>query len=229
MFRNRLRMRNNSSVTNRFVKFSRKRRPSFRRMPARKPAETCMLHADADDFAEASTTHLIVADRDGNIVCLTQSLSYHFGACVVPPGTGVLLNDSMSNFSTSDPNGCNYAQPGKRERSTIAPIIVTRHDRPLLALGIPGGQRIPTTTIQLLTDILHFGTPPAAAFDRPRFHVRRPLTAEESANVVDLEDDAPAEFDAQIKAIWLASRATRARWRLLRRRQRGDVSTRWPT
>jgi gamma-glutamyltranspeptidase/glutathione hydrolase len=173
-------------------------------------AETCMLHADADDFAEASTTHFIVADSEGNIVCMTQSLSFHFGACVVPPGTGVLLNDSMSNFATGDPNGCNYAQPGKRERSTIAPVVVTKNDRPLLALGIPGGQRIPTTTIQLLTDILHFGTAPGVAFDRPRFHVRRPLTPEESANVVDLEDDAPAEFDALIKDLgWQVERHSR--------------------
>ena len=112
--------------------------------------ETSMLQTSGDDFAEASTTHLIVADRDGNIVCLTQSLSYHFGACVVAPGTGIMLNDSMSNFSTGEPDGCNYVAPGKRERSTIAPIIATKNDKPVLALGIPGGQRIPTTTIQLL-------------------------------------------------------------------------------
>jgi gamma-glutamyltranspeptidase/glutathione hydrolase len=176
------------------------------------PADVCSLHSDPNDFAEASTTHFIVADSDGNIVCMTQSLSFHYGACVVPPGTGVLLNDSMSNFGTADPNGCNYVQPGKRERSTIAPVIVTKDGRPLLALGIPGGQRIPTTTIQLLTDILHFGAAPAAAFDRPRFHVRRPLTPEESANVVDLEDDAPIEYDAQIRELG---------WHVVRRERDG--------
>ena len=163
--------------------------------------ETSALQRDADDFAESSTTHFIVADSDGNIVCMTQSLSFHYGACVVAPGTGVLLNDSMSNFATSDPNAANYVQPGKRERSTIAPIIVTEQGRPLLALGIPGGQRIPTTTIQLLTDILHFGSSLATAFDRPRFHVRRPLSSEEARNVVDIEDDAPPEYDEQIKQL----------------------------
>jgi gamma-glutamyltranspeptidase/glutathione hydrolase len=169
--------------------------------------------------AEASTTHLIVADRKGNIVCLTQSLSYHFGACVVAPGTGVLLNDSMSNFSTSDPDGCNYVAPGKHERSTIAPIIATRiapprngegKERVVLALGIPGGQRIPTTTIQLLTDILHFETPLAETFDRSRFHVRRPRGSEEAANIVDLEEDAPEEFDEQLTAMgWQVERHLR--------------------
>jgi gamma-glutamyltranspeptidase/glutathione hydrolase len=159
---------------------------------------------------EASTTHLIVADREGNIVCLTQSLSYHFGACVVAPGTGILLNDSMSNFSTGDPAGCNYVAPGKHERSTIAPIIATDGARPVLALGIPGGQRIPTTTIQLLTDILHFGTPPGEAFDRPRFHVRRPLGSREAANIVDLEGDAAQVFDEQLAAMgWKPERHAR--------------------
>jgi gamma-glutamyltranspeptidase/glutathione hydrolase len=163
------------------------------------PVTTSRLEATADDFDEASTTHLIVADSEGNIVCLTQSLSYHFGACVVAPGTGIMLNDSMSNFSTGRPTACNYVAPGKRERSTIAPIIVVKDDKPLLALGIPGGQRIPTTTLQLLTDILHFDVPLDKAFARPRFHVRRPLTKDESANIVDLESDAPEEFDQQLR------------------------------
>jgi gamma-glutamyltranspeptidase/glutathione hydrolase len=163
----------------------------------RAPEKTTPAPAAAE-AADASTSHLIVADRAGNIVCLTQSLSYHYGACVVVPGTGILLNDSMSNFATGDRDGANFPAPGKHERSTIAPIIVTREGMPLLALGIPGGQRIPTTTIQLLTDVLHFGTPASEAFERPRFHVRRPLTPSESANVVDLEDHAPDEFDAQL-------------------------------
>jgi gamma-glutamyltranspeptidase/glutathione hydrolase len=161
-------------------------------------AQTSRFEATADDFAEASTTHLIVADSDGNIVCLTQSLSYHFGACVVAPGTGILLNDSMSNFSTAQPTACNYVAPGKRERSTIAPIIVVKSGKPIIALGIPGGQRIPTTTLQLLTDILHFGTPLDESFDRPRFHIRRPLMKDEAANIVDLEDDAPEVLDEQL-------------------------------
>ena len=169
--------------------------------PARVEAQagqSVPLDVAADDLPDASTTHLIVADREGNIVCLTQSLSYHFGACVVAPGTGVLLNNSMSNFSIGSPTGCNYVAPGKRERSTIAPIIAAKGDKPVLALGIPGGQRIPTTTIQLLVDMLHFETPAEEAISRPRFHVRRPVAASETANMVDLEDDTPGEFDEQL-------------------------------
>ena len=174
-----------------------------------KPAGS--LQPLVDEYAgEASTTHLIVADREGNIVCLTQSLSYHFGACVVAPGTGILLNDSMSNFSTGEPSGCNFVAPGKHERSTIAPIIATKDGKAVLALGIPGGQRIPTTTIQLLIDILHFGTPLEEAFDRPRFHVRRPRGSEEAANIVDLESDAPQAYDERLAAMgWTPERHLR--------------------
>ena len=105
----------------------------------------------------------------------------------------------MSNFSTRDPEGVNYARPGKRERSTIAPIIATREGKPVLALGIPGGQRIPTTTLQLVVDVLGDDVPLAEAFDRPRFHVRRPIGSDELPNIVDLEEDAPAELDAELQ------------------------------
>jgi len=154
--------------------------------------------ATLDDLAYASTTHLVVADAAGNMVSLTQSLSFHFGASVVVPGTGILLNDSMSNFGTNRPSSVNYIAPSKRARSTIAPILVTKGGRPYLVLGIPGGQRIPTTTIQLLADVIGRGDSLDEAFELPRFHVRRPVTSSEAYNIVDIEDDAPATLDAQL-------------------------------
>lgn len=169
--------------------------------------------ATGDDRPDASTTHLTIADADGNIVCLTQSLSYHFGACTIAPGTGFLLNDSMSNFSTRNPDGVNHARPGQRERSTIAPIIAARDGKPILALGIPGGQRIPTTTLQLLVDILGNEVPLAEAFERPRFHVRRPIGDDEARNIVDLEEDAPRELDAELKELG---------WQTVRMRRNGS-------
>ena len=141
----------------------------------------------ADDTADASTSHFIVADNAGNMVSLTQSLSFHFGAGVVAPGTGVLLNNTLSNFTVTKPRAANFAGPGKRPRSTVAPIIVTRGGAPMLAMGVPGGQRIPTTSIQLIVDVLDFGRPLAEAFQQPRFHVRRPIHPGDPANIVDVE------------------------------------------
>ncbi len=148
----------------------------------------------------ASTSHLVVADSQGNMVSLTQSLSLHFGASVVPPGTGIVLNDSLSNFATHNRGAVNHVDSGKRARSTIAPIIALKDGKPWLTLGIPGGQRIPTTTLQLLWRLMDRGDSLADAFGASRFHLRRPLRAAEAANVIDYEEDADASWVKQLES-----------------------------
>ncbi len=164
----------------------------------------------ADGLPTASTTHLVVADAAGNMVSLTQSLSLHFGAAVVAPGTGFLLNDSLSNFSIHDTKNINYAAAGKRARSTIAPIIVTRADKPLLALGVPGGQRIPTTTIQLLWQLLDQKKSLRDTFAASRFHLMRPVTSKQPFNRIEFENDAPSSWDNEFKLLgWQVKRYPR--------------------
>jgi gamma-glutamyltranspeptidase/glutathione hydrolase len=167
--------------------------------PAHPRAHEERIFETADDLVDASTVHLTIADNRGNIVSLTQSLSFHFGAGVVAPGTGILLNNSLANFSVED-DSINCVAGGKRPRSTVAPMIVTRDDQPVMALGIPGGQRIPTTSIQLMVDVLDFEMPLVEAFAQPRFHVRRPVQLGQPANVVDLEGDAPPETEESLTA-----------------------------
>ncbi|MGH7956746.1 MAG: gamma-glutamyltransferase, partial [Opitutaceae bacterium] len=118
----------------------------------------------------AATSHFIVVDSQGNIVCATQSQSLHFGAGVVPPGTGVVLNDSMGNFVFSDPKNINFIAPGKRSRSTIAPTIVLHDGKPDLAIGIPGASRIPTALLQALLDRLALKRSLAEAIGDTRVH-----------------------------------------------------------
>jgi gamma-glutamyltranspeptidase/glutathione hydrolase len=124
----------------------------------------------ASEDVAAATTHFAVADSAGNIVCATQSQSLHFGAGVVPPGTGVVLNDSMSNFAYGDATSINYVAPGKRPRSTISPTIVFRGGQPVFAIGIPGAARIPTALLQALLDRLAFDRPLAEAIGDTRIH-----------------------------------------------------------
>lgn len=158
------------------------------------------VEAPADSAPSASTSHLVVVDSAGNMVSLTQSLSLHFGAAVVAPGTGILLNDSMSNFATHDRGAVNHVRPAKRARSTIAPILATKAGQPYLALGIPGGQRIPTTTVQLLWRLIDRQTTLQEAFAAPRFHLRRPLQADQPANVIDYETGMPSPWVESLAA-----------------------------
>ncbi len=163
--------------------------------PYPKPAK---VQPAADGLPSASTTHLVVADAAGNLVSLTQSLSLHFGAAVVAPGTGFLLNDSLSNFSIHNPDNVNHVAPGKRARSTISPIIATKGDRAVLTLGIPGGQRIPTTTTQLLWQFFDRGQSLPDTFAATRFHLMRPVTAKQPFNLMEFEADAPASWEQEL-------------------------------
>ncbi|WP_438481235.1 gamma-glutamyltransferase family protein [Oleiharenicola lentus] len=152
----------------------------------------------------AATTHFAVVDAQGNIVCATQSQSLHFGAGVVAPGTGVVLNDSMSNFAVTDPKGVNYVAPGKRPRSTIAPTIAFKNGKPVFAIGIPGAGRIPTALLQALLDRLAFDRPFTEAIGDTRFHFERNWRTE--VETIEAEKSLPAsEVAALTKLGWKVS------------------------
>ena len=134
------------------------------------PAVAQWDNSGFSDSPMAATTHFLVVDGQGNIVCATQSLSLHFGAGVVAPTTGVVLNNSMSNFDYTAPMALNYVAPGKRPRSTLGPTIVFRRGRPILAVGVPGSTRIPTAMLQVLLDRLALNRPLADAIGDTRIH-----------------------------------------------------------
>lgn len=123
------------------------------------------------------TTHFSILDRDGNRVAATLSINYPFGACVVPPGTGVLLNDEMDDFSASPgtPNvyglvggDANAIAPGKRPLSSMSPTFV---DSPqgVAILGTPGGSRIISMVLLGILDLAD-GNRPESWVSLPRFH-----------------------------------------------------------
>jgi gamma-glutamyltranspeptidase/glutathione hydrolase len=138
-----------------------------------KQRKVATIEGELPEFYEsamAATTHFIVADAQGNVVCATQSQSLHFGAGVVPPGTGVVMNDSMSNFTFTDPKSINYLAPGRRPRSTIGPTIVLHAGKPDFAIGIPGASRIPTALLQVLLDRLALKRSLTEAIGDTRIH-----------------------------------------------------------
>jgi gamma-glutamyltranspeptidase/glutathione hydrolase len=153
-----------------------------------------------DDGDQACTTHLIIVDAQGNVACATQSLGYHFGAAVVAPGTGFLVNNDMNNFAYLTRASVNFIAPGKMPRSTMTPTIVLKDGRPVLAIGSPAGQRIPGNVLQCVVDVLDFKRPLEETIEAPRFYVRRPTSSTQPANEMDLEKEAPAELDAELAA-----------------------------
>jgi gamma-glutamyltranspeptidase/glutathione hydrolase len=125
----------------------------------------------------SDTTHFSILDRDGNRVAATLSVNYPFGSGFVPPGTGVLLNDEMDDFSAKPgvPNAyglvgaeANAIAPGKRPLSSMSPTFV-ESEHGIAILGTPGGSRIITMVLLGILD-LEQGHGPASWVSRPRFH-----------------------------------------------------------
>jgi gamma-glutamyltranspeptidase/glutathione hydrolase len=123
------------------------------------------------------TTHFSVLDREGNRVAATLSINYPFGACLTPPGTGVLLNDEMDDFSIKrgTPNAyelvggeANAVGPGKRPLSSMTPTFVEDADG-VAILGTPGGSRIITMVLLAVLDMTGENRPQSWV-SRPRFH-----------------------------------------------------------
>ncbi|HEY9052753.1 MAG TPA: gamma-glutamyltransferase family protein, partial [Gammaproteobacteria bacterium] len=123
------------------------------------------------------TTHFSVIDHEGNRVAATLSINYPFGSCFVPPGTGVLLNDEMDDFSSKPGvpnvyglvgNEANAIEPGKRMLSSMSPTFLETEDR-IAVIGTPGGSRI--ITMVLLGALEFFnGANADAIVNLPRFH-----------------------------------------------------------
>jgi gamma-glutamyltranspeptidase/glutathione hydrolase len=114
----------------------------------------------------ADTTHVSVVDGRGNCVALTHSLGA--GSGVITPGLGFIYNNSMCNFNPL-PGTANSIAPRKSRTTGMAPTVVLRDGRPVLVIGAPGGNKIITSVLQVLLNILDFGMSPSEAVLAPRF------------------------------------------------------------
>jgi gamma-glutamyltranspeptidase/glutathione hydrolase len=113
------------------------------------------------------TTHVTVVDADGNVVAATQTLHNLFGSRAMVPGTGMLLNDTMAIFDPH-PGTPLSIEPGKRMTSSMAPTILLRDGRPVLALGLPGGTKIFTSVVQAIVNVIDHGMSLQEAVEAPR-------------------------------------------------------------
>lgn len=113
------------------------------------------------------TTSMSIADREGNVVCITQSLGALFGCGVVVPGTGICLNNFLY-WGEVDVRGTNPLKPGLSLALPIAPSISTREGRPVLSLGTPGSYGICQTQPQAMVQYKDFGLGLQDAIEAPR-------------------------------------------------------------
>ncbi len=125
------------------------------------------------------TTHIATADKDGNWVAITTTLNTSFGSKVTIPGTGVLMNNQMDDFSAQPgvPNAfgligseANAVAGGKRPLSSMSPTIVLFKNQPIMTVGAAGGPTIISQVVQAILNHLALGYPLEEALETVRVH-----------------------------------------------------------
>lgn len=125
------------------------------------------LDDDPFQFESSDTTHFSIVDKEGNVVSMTQTISAFFGSGVVPEGTGVVMNCQMRGF-TLGKGKKNSVQGGKKPLSSMSPTIILKDGQPFAAIGTPGGNRIISTMVQIISNLIDFDMDLEQAINAPR-------------------------------------------------------------
>ncbi|MFK7955025.1 MAG: gamma-glutamyltransferase [Lysobacterales bacterium] len=128
---------------------------------------------------DEGTTHISIIDGQGNAVALTQTINSVFGSLITVPGTGIVLNNEMDDFSVAPniPNEweavgfeANRVEPGKRPLSSMTPTLVFKDGEVRMVMGSPMGTTIITAVMHALINRVDFDMNAQAAVQAPRFH-----------------------------------------------------------
>ncbi len=144
--------------------------------PDGQPAVKATLTSPPDD---AGTTQISIMDRNGNAISITQTINTLFGSKITVPGTGIVLNNELDDFSIdpATPNlwealgsSMNAIEPGKRPLSSMTPLIVLKDGKAVMTLGSSMGTKIISTVLHALINTIDFGFDAQRAVMAPRFH-----------------------------------------------------------
>jgi len=150
------------------------------------------------------TSNFAVVDKAGNVVDVTTTINTVFGAKLMVPSLGLILNDEMDDFAVAPgiPNAFklvgqknNEVAPGKRPLSSMSPIIALQKGRPALVDGGSGGPTIISGVTQVTLDVLDFHLDPGAALAEPRIH------QQDEPDLVFVEESMPVKTKSQLEAM----------------------------
>ena len=163
-------------------------------------------HPPMDDglFGKKHTTHIAAADADGNWVAITQTVNTTFGSKVVIPGTGVVMNNEMDDFSVAPGVAnafgligaeANSVEARKRPLSSMSPTIILQDGKPMMTVGAAGGPKIITQSLLATLRVLELNMSLEDAVGNPRFHHQW------SPNRILLEDRVPEAVEKQLNLL----------------------------
>ncbi|MEV6984971.1 gamma-glutamyltransferase [Sphaerisporangium sp. NPDC051017] len=154
--------------------------------PQATPGDAAKAAEAAEKPEGPETTHLVVADRWGNVAAYNITIEQTGGSGIVVPGRGFLLNNELTDFTFGPaPGDPNLPAPGKRPRSSMAPTIILKNGKPLLAVGSPGGATIITTVLQILVNRFEFGMSLPDALFAPRASQRNTAATQAEQAFID--------------------------------------------
>lgn len=162
-----------------------------------------------------ATTHLVTADKWGNMASYTLTIEQFGGSAMVVPQYGFLLNNELTDFNFApmtpgvpDPN---LPAPGKRPRSSMSPTIILKNGRPYMAVGSPGGSTIITTTLQVILEYLDRGKTLVGAISAPRISSRNTGATAEPALMTSATGAALKAMGQPMTSVASIGRATAIR------------------
>jgi gamma-glutamyltranspeptidase/glutathione hydrolase len=147
-------------------------------------------HVERLNQEKHGTTHISVADEEGNVVSMTHTLGAPSG--VITEGLGFMYNGSMSVFDPR-PGRTGSLAPGKARFSSMSPTIVFKDDKPFIAIGAPGGTYISGSVAQGIVNVIDFGMSMFEAVSAPRISV--------TSDIIDVSNRIPRFVTSEVEAM----------------------------
>lgn len=154
----------------------------YQNIATNKATPSSQINPGLDQIHEGdNTTHYSVADKWGNAVSVTYTINASYGSAAAVDGAGFLLNNEMDDFSIKPgtPNlyglvggDANAITPNKKPLSSMSPTIVLKDKKLVMVLGSPGGARIITTVLQVISNVIDHKMDISQAIEAPRFHMQ---------------------------------------------------------